>query len=105
MKINDDVKWIIGVILGLLIGYLLYSSFTTRNIMRWFLVMLSFLGVGIVFHAFAGIFTKNNLKKWVATLLLIILCIFIYKQTHKESKVIYMQEDVLYIQPRSDTLL
>jgi len=99
-KLHNDWKWIIGMIVALIIGYFIYNNFEARNILRWLAVLLSFSGVGILFYSFAGIFTKKKFLKWIVTILLVLTSIFIYVQTKKD-KVVYMQEDVLYVHPKA----
>ena len=108
-KLNPDPKknyhiiwWITGISI-LLIFILFMVSFTFRDIIRWFLVLLSLSGVGILFYSLAGIFTQVKLKKWIVTILLIAISSFVYYETHKYPKVVQMQEDVLYVHPKPST--
>jgi hypothetical protein len=101
MKFNKNiVYWIIGIIVILIIGALLTFSFEFRNAIRWFTVLISFSGVGIIFYSFAGIFTQNKIKKWISTILMVIACILFYTWMHKDPSVVQMKEDVLYVHPK-----
>lgn len=104
IKERDSGKWlklfIIAVILFIGLS-IFYSTYVLGIAAKWFVAFISFSAVGTIFYAFAGVFTKKKLIKWLVTVVLVCFSFFIYWQTHKEPKVVHMQEDVLYIKPKA----
>jgi hypothetical protein len=101
IKKNNAIWWILGVLIVIGLGVLSAVSFEFRSIVRWFTMLISFSGVGVIFYSFAGIFTTNKIKKWLATIILIAICVFIFVKLQEGPKVIRMEEDVIYILPKA----
>jgi len=73
---------------------------TIRVILRYLAGGISFLGVGVILYSFSGIFTKKKIIRYIATVLLVVVSIFMYNEW-KTPKVVKMKEDVIYIKPMS----
>jgi hypothetical protein len=58
------------------------------------------LGVLCMFYAFAAVITKKKIWKYVITIIMAALVVFIYWEINKP-KVVQMKEDVLYIKPKA----
>jgi hypothetical protein len=52
-----------------------------------------------MFYSFAAVITKKRIWKYVITLIMAALVVFIYWEINKP-KVVHMQEDILYIKPK-----
>ena len=76
--------------------------------LMYFLKGLAFMGVICMVHSFwKAIFQKSPHKKLWAIVLTICACaffIFIYIEINKTSKVVQMQEEILYVEPKVDTI-
>jgi len=104
IKNKDSLKWIV-VLLILIIVFAMLHSFMLRVLVRWGGAFISFAAVACIFYALLGIFPSLNKKKpikYLLTICMIVMCIFIYYEFNKP-KVVHMKEDVIYILPKSDT--
>jgi phosphoglycerol transferase MdoB-like AlkP superfamily enzyme len=75
-----------------------------ENIAKYAVAIIPFAGVILIFYSFAGIFSQKKLYKWLITALLILICLFVYYEINKPSKVVQMKEDVLYVKPKPKVL-
>ena len=106
-------KWIY-LIIFIAIALIIYFSLGLR-IIEHGMQLLSFSGVAIIiYYLFSDVIfqfiTNPKLLKHkktacgIFTAIAIVLCIFAYVEINKTSKVVQMQEDVIYIKPKSDTV-
>jgi hypothetical protein len=100
-KPDKRLKIIIATIVVFLLLGILYSIFILGINAMWFAAFIPFVGVGCIFYAFAGAFTKKKINKYLITILLVVLSFFIYWLINKPSKVVHMREDVIYVKPKA----
>ena len=106
LKNKAIIKWIVVLIL-IIITILMLHSFMLRLVIRWGAAFISFSAAACIFYYFLGIFPSLNKKrtvKYFLTLCMICLSVFIYHESHK-IKVVHMKEEVIYISPKSDTII
>lgn len=65
-----------------------------------FMISLVSLGVLCILYSFAGVITKKKIWRYAITLILALLVVFVYVEINKP-KVVHMQEDVLYVKPKT----
>ena len=78
----------------------MFRSVLILIIVRYGVMMISFLAIACIIYAFAGIFTKNKLLKWIITICIAVAIIFIHYRI-KNPRVVQLKENVLYILPKS----
>lgn len=106
MNLSDrlyKIRWLLVIAFVIGAGSMAWSI-DTRILFRWSIILGVSVPVGCIAYAFAGAFTQAKWKKWIATVLIIFGGLFWYHLDHRESKVVRMKEDVLYIHPKTDTI-
>ena len=99
---NKAIPWIMVLVL-LLIAIIMLHTFALRIFVRWGGAFISFIIVAYIFYYFLGIFPSLNKRvKYLLTVCMIIMSIFVYYEFNKP-RVVHMKEDVMYILPKSDT--
>jgi len=73
-----------------------------EHIGKYIVALFSFTGVGIIVYSFSGVFTQKKSYRWLLTILIAMISLFIFYETNKDH-VQYMKEDVLYIKPKPKT--
>ena len=75
---------------------------TIRIIVKFFLYGLSFTGAICMFYCFAGVFTKKRLVKIIFVVIVSSVFLLGYIENRRHPDAIIMEEDRLYIKPKSD---
>jgi uncharacterized oligopeptide transporter (OPT) family protein len=100
MKRAKIIIWSIIAVLLLVavINYFLGTSII-RIAQTYTFAVISISAVTCIIWYFVGVFVKKTWKRILITSLMIVFCVFLYILDHRPAKVIYLEEDVLYIIP------
>jgi hypothetical protein len=77
-----------------------YDLFSIDLLIQWTFRIISFGAVICIFWCAVGVFTRKIKVKIVSVTIMVALCGCLYFVTHIPTKVVRMQEDVLYILPK-----
>ena len=94
-------KWWGVVIFLLIIGYLAYN-YEVRLILMYLVRIGMGIIIGCIVYSFTSVFTKKKFIKYSAIILVLSGIIFWYKMANKPTQVYYLQEEVIYILPKSE---
>jgi predicted PurR-regulated permease PerM len=108
---NKNNKWIGFIVFGIIV-IAMYYSLGLRLILEHGIELLSFSAVGlIVYYLFSDVIfqkskkgTKKTLKCLATTTIVLVIFISCYFIINKRPDVVQMQEDVIYVAPRQDTV-
>ena len=112
MKAHRIYKWI-GLFLFIVAVLIMYYSIGLRIIMEHGIQFISFSAVVLLIYFFISdvvfqFITKpillkyKNLTSILFTFIIVTSSIFIYVKNYKATKVVHMQEEVMYISPKSN---
>jgi O-antigen ligase len=97
MKNKRIIIWVILAIFAILVA-LIYQSALIRIALMYGIKILFALFVSCLFYAFAGIFTKKRGLKYIITVCLLCVVMFVRYEV-RQPHVVQMEEDVIYILP------
>jgi hypothetical protein len=94
------LRWVMLLVFAATVG-LSVAFVDSRVLMRFAIIFGVTIAVGCMAHAFAGAFTKTEWKKWIAVIFIVGGGFFWYYVSQKDTGVVKMKEDVMYIHPKS----
>ena len=109
-KRKHTIYWIVGIIIILAVTTIITLSFTLQMITGWLIATGElFVALVIIYFfwsdlMFGAIFILHKGKKCICcicTIITLILCIFVYKVANKPPESTQMEENKVYIPPKS----